>query len=80
MAPSQLIGNHLDEQKRAVMVLDAEGPMSYERLKDELGIEERAKMQAVIRGVSDNGLVRSFVNGDGRGKFDVIDGAVETVS
>jgi len=72
MGSEHLIGRYESEQLKAAKILLDQGPMTYDDLKDELDVEDRSVMQAVIRGLADNGLARSYVNGDGKRKYDVL--------
>lgn len=72
MSPGQLLGKYKEDQIRAAEILVDEGPVTYDELKEKLEIEDQSVMQSIMRGLSDNGLVRSFINGDGRRKYDVL--------
>lgn len=68
------LGKYLDKQKEAAEILQNEGPLSHETLRSRLGLEEqRDVMQAVIRGLSDNGLLKSITDETGHRKYNVED-------
>lgn len=72
MSQRHLLGRYEDEQIRAAKILLGRGPLAYRELRQELEIEDRSVMQAIMRGLSDNGLVRSYVDGEGRRKYDAL--------
>lgn len=58
MRRENLLGKYPDKQVQAVRVIHDEGPMDYDSLQDELNLEYE-DMQAVVRGVSYNGLANA---------------------
>lgn len=52
------------EQKEAYRLLNEKGTLTYEEMKDELGYDRKI-MQSVMRGLKDNGLIRSEVRKTG---------------
>jgi len=48
------------KQKEAYRLLNVKGPLTYEEMKAHLGYESEL-MQSVMRGLKDNGLIRSEV-------------------
>lgn len=54
------IGAHTELQHRAADKLADEGPLTHQELKEKISINDRDEMQAVIRGLSDNGVIETI--------------------
>lgn len=64
MAPQFRHSKHEEEQREAHRLLESEGPLTYEELRESLDVDQ-STMQAVIRGLIDNGVVESFLDSEG---------------
>lgn len=57
------IGSHVELQHMAAKTLEDSEPLTHDELKQKTAINSREVMQAVIRGLSDNGVtevIRSY--------------------
>ena len=72
MSVRKPLGQYLELQERAANVLQSEGSWTYDELLEELGIDGQ-QMQAVIRGLSDNGLLKKETDDTGKRRYSVPD-------
>lgn len=68
MSVRKPLGQYLDLQKEAAEILQSGERMTYDELKAELEIDNE-RMQAVIRGLSDNGLLNKETIESGLRKY-----------
>lgn len=68
------IGVHPDLQGEAARLLEEEGPMDPNELQDELGISH-GEFQAVLRGLSDNGVLETVNEDSSDWGYDINEGA-----
>jgi DNA-binding MarR family transcriptional regulator len=70
MSVRKPLGQHLSLQKRAANILQSEDFLTHDELHAELDIDSQ-QMQAVIRGLSDNGLLKQETDDTGRRRYSV---------
>jgi predicted transcriptional regulator len=72
MSVRKPLGQYFDLQERAANVLQSGDSWTHDELLEELEINNQ-QMQAVIRGLSDNGLLKKETDDTGRRRYSVPD-------